>query len=338
MAITIVDVAKEAGVSITTVSRVMNNNYPVKKETREKIEKAIEKLNYIPNVMARSLITNKTYTLGIVVPGITNLFFPTIVEAIELSIKEWGYSIYLSNSSGDFIDEKKIIEGMLVRKVDGIIAVDPTRENIENNFLNEISRQVPFIVINGLSDMGNCNFVSYDEKVGTSQAFEYLYKLGHRKIAFMRGYKSFSYDIKEEVYKEFINEYKLDYQSIINVGDGNSSEVVDNSELKCEKILNSIDRPTAIFTCNELMAVGILNLCSHFNINIPKDLSVIACDNTLLSRISKPKLTSIDLNIKKVGKIAAEELINMINKNRKECEKVVIDTGLIIRDSCSKIE
>ena len=98
MATSIKDVAREAGVSITTVSRVMNNNYPVKEETRIRIEKAIEKLNYKPNTMARSLITKKSSMIGVIVPGITNLFFPTIVEAIEEHMKNKGYSIALSNT------------------------------------------------------------------------------------------------------------------------------------------------------------------------------------------------------------------------------------------------
>jgi len=101
MAITINDVAREAGVSITTVSRVLNNNYPVKEETRIKIEKAIEVLNYKPNTMARSLITKKSSLIGIIVPGITNLFFPTIVESIEETMKSKGNSVTLSNTDGE---------------------------------------------------------------------------------------------------------------------------------------------------------------------------------------------------------------------------------------------
>jgi LacI family transcriptional regulator len=336
MAVTINDVAREAGVSITTVSRVLNNNYPVKKETRQKIEKAIEKLNYMPNAMARSLITKKTSMIGVIVPGITNLFFPTIVEAIEEITKKEGYNISLCNTGGEHREEKEMVKEMLSRQVDGLIVIDPRIENIQNCFYDEICQTIPMVVVNGFPSGLRCNFVSYDEEVGTHEAFEYLSALGHKKIAFIRGHKSFSYDIKEKIYKDFLKVKNINYERVIDVGRGNSIEVVEHTQNELESVLQEENRPTAIFACNDLMAIGVINACSKIGLKVPQDISVIGFDNTVLAKISNPKLTSVDLNMKETGHRAALELLNVIENGNNGRRKIILDSKLVVRESCAK--
>lgn len=336
MPVTINDVAKEAGVSITTVSRVVNNNYPVKNETRLKIEEAIEKLNYRPNAMARSLITKKTSNIGIVVPGITNLFFPTIVEAIESFTKDKGYTISLCNTDGDSLVEEDLIKGMLSKQIDGIIVIDPSRENLDKGYYDRLSEFVPVIVVNGSPSGIKCNFVCYDEEVGTKEALHYLLKLGHKKIAFLRGHKSFSYDIKEKIYRNIVKHERLSYEKILNVGKGNSIEVVEKTQEQMEILLSSEERPTAIFACNDLMAVGAINACNKLGLVIPGDISIIGFDNTLLASISHPRLTSVDQNMKEIGHKAALELLDIIENGNNSRKKIILETNLILRESCGK--
>ncbi|MCM0649533.1 LacI family transcriptional regulator [Clostridium swellfunianum] len=329
------DVAKEAGVSITTVSRVLNNNYPVKEETRIKIEKAIEKLNYKPNTMARSLITKKSSMIGVIVPGITNLFFPTIVEAIEEFVNKKGYSIALSNTEGDPKKELKLVEELIGRQVDGIILIDPTMENLHKRCYNELSKSIPTIIVNGSPEGYKGSFVCYDEEVGTQEAFDYLLELGHEKIALIRGHKSFSYDIKEKIYKNVLKNNKLSYEKIIDAGKGNSSEVIERTQIVVEQLLQKEERPTAIFACNDLMAVGALNACIDLGIKVPKDISIIGFDNTILAEVTHPKLTSVDLNMKEIGYRAALELLELIEEGEKSRKKLILDTKLVIRGSCA---
>lgn len=333
---TIIDVAKEAKVSITTVSRVLNNNYPVKLETRIKVEEAIKKLNFKPNSMARSLITRKTSNIGVVVPGLTNLFFPTVVESIEKYLKRNGYVISLCNTSGDPLKEVEIIDELVARQADGIIIIDPTMDNFQNNYFEKVSKNVPLLVVNGGTNGHRCNSISYNEETGTLEAFDYLLKLGHKKIALIRGYKSHSYDIKEDMYKNMTKQKKLSYCKVINIGNGNSLNAVLDTQKAVEKLLCSKNKPTAFFACNDLMAVGILNACSNLGINVPGDISVIGFDNTLLAEISNPKLTSVDLNMKQIGHKAALELLDLITYGFKVNRKVVLDTRLVIRQSCDK--
>ncbi|SHH97528.1 LacI family DNA-binding transcriptional regulator [Clostridium grantii] len=337
MAVTINDVAKKAGVSITTVSRVLNNNYPVKKETRIIVEKVIEELNYKPNAMARSLITKKTSMIGVVVPGITNLFFPTIVEAFENEVRNSGYSISLCNTFGDPEEEKMLMENLISRQIDGMLIIDPTYENLKNKTLDSISQEVPTIIINGSGEGAESNFISYDERVGTKEALEYLLKLNHKNIVFIRGARSYSYDIKQKVYDKIIEDNNIEYSNILSVSDGNSIKVVEIVEEEVTKIFENEIKPTAFFACNELMALGAINACNNLGLKIPDDISIISCDNTILSKITSPKLTTIDLKIKDIGQKAATNLIHIIETQFKGKRKINLDTELIIRDSCKEI-
>lgn len=331
--ITINDVAKEAGVSITTVSRVLNNNYPVKLETRIKVENAIKKLNFRPNQMARSLIIKKTSVIGVVVPGITNWFFQNVVENIEKQVKKSGYSIMLCNTRGDYKEEKKLVDKLFEKQVDGIIAIDPSLENLKSYFYAKISEDIPLIIVKSLSKDYNYNVVSYDEEVGLRQAFSHFFQKNHKKIAFIRGMKSISYDVREKIYKTILKEMKLGYKKIIKVSESNSSNVINSMENILLPILKGKDAPTAIFACNDLIGVGVLNCCRKLKINIPKELSLISCDNTLITDITYPRLSSIDLGIEQIGKVAAKEILDLIKNGTLIRKKVILNTKLILRDS-----
>ncbi|MDF2672751.1 MAG: lacI [Clostridiales bacterium] len=335
--ITINEVAEEAGVSITTVSRVLNNNYPVKRETRERVEKAVEKLRYTPNVIARGLIMKKTSVIGVVVPGLTNLFFPTIVEAIDNVTKLKGYTISLNNTSGDPKLERELINKIISMQVDGIIVIDPAAENLDNKFYDNASLRLPIIVVNANSSRANLNYISYNEEIGTTEAFEYLVGLGHKRIIFLRGESSFSYDIKEKVYLSIIEKHKLNYKKIVKVKHGNTIEGAAEADARIKELFQAKDNATAVFACNDVMAVGVMGAYSDLGLKVPQDISVIGSDNILLSKISYPKLTTIDLKMDLVGKKAAEEMLNMIENKLDYRIKVVLKTSLIIRDSCFQV-
>jgi LacI family transcriptional regulator len=334
---TIDDVARLAGVSITTVSRVLNNNYPVKKETRQVVEAAIKELNYHPNPLARGLISKKSRTIGIVVPSITNMFFTEVISGFEKYAKLMGYDVLLSTSNGDADAEVTCVDKLINRFVDGIIVVDPQMENIESGFYDDIAYKLPLICVNGYNEKAKVNFLITNQEKGTIDALEYLIKLGHRKIAFVRGGKSHSYDIKENIYRDYMN--KLNSTPIIiDTLDGNSIEVVNATakriiELNDEKYEISKDI-TAFFACNDLMAVGILNGCSELYINVPDRVSVIGFDNIILSEMTKTKLTTVDQYMRKVGREASENIITLIENNELRTQNIIIQTKLIERESC----
>lgn len=336
MATTIHDIARISGVSAATVSRVLNNNYPVKKETREKVEGVIKELGYKPNEIARSLILRTTSNIGVVVPGITNLFFPTIVEEINRTLVNEGFIISLFTTDGYPENEKNVINSIISRNMDGIILIDPSVENLENGYLSDVSKRTPTIIVNGMTDSCSMNFISYNEEVGTREAFNYLLSLGHVNIMFARGEKSLSYDLKERVYRDFIKEKGLKYSKVISVGKGNTLDVIEETENIINEWIRDGHDATAVFACNDFMAVGILNACNNAGIKVPEDISIIGFDNTIISKISNPRLTTVDLNMKYIGEKAATEILYMIRNKLLSVDKISFETKLVYRESCGR--
>lgn len=279
----------------------------------------------------------KTSVIGVVVPSLTNLFFPTIVEAIDKVIHSNGYTLSLNSTSGDAELERDLVNKIMSMQVDGIIVIDPAVENLDIRFYKEVAEQLPVIIVNANSPRQNLNYVSYNEEIGTTEAFEYLIKLGHQRIAFLRGESSFSYDLKENIYLDIADKNELDYEHVIRIKHGNSIEGAEESKEEVMKLINSKERPTAIFACNDLMAVGVMSACNDLGLKIPEDMSIIGFDNTLLSKISHPKLTTVDLKMEEVGRKAAEKMLDVIDNKESRRVKVVLNTSLIVRDSCAAV-
>lgn len=332
---TIQDIAKEAGVSITTVSRILNNNYPVKKETREKVERIIKSRNFVPNYLARSLIKNKTNIIGVLVPSITNLFFSIVINGLENYMEQKDYSIIICDTR-DKKEELKQLKILIGRHVDGIISIDPSTNIIKNGIYEKISKEIPLVIVNGYNENINCNFVINNQAKGTEEALKYLISLGHKDIAFLRGQKSYSYDLKEAIYYKVLkaNNIPLNEDYIIKISEGNSIKTVDLSMKAVKSKLCKQNRPTAIFACNDYMALGALNACQRLNILVPNQISIIGYDNIMISQISEPKLTTVNQNMYTLGTKAAELLYKDIEKLLTTKQKIVLSSNLIKRDSC----
>ncbi|MCT4596641.1 MAG: LacI family transcriptional regulator [Vallitalea sp.] len=335
---TISDVAKLAGVSMTTVSRVLNKNYPVKEATRIKVEKAIGELEFKPNLLARGLIHNKTQTIGILTPSIENLFFSEVVKGIDSVMKERGYTTFLCNTEGDPKQEQRMIDNLKDRSVDGIITINPRTKNIKSGYYQTLSKQIPVIIINGYNRGIQCNYVLNDGEVGTLEALKYLYELGHREIAFLRGQFSYSYDVKESMYKQFCKDNHLEFEeeNIIVVEDGNGPQTVEQSKALVEKILRENKRFTCLFACNDWMAVGALNAAKSLNISVPDEFSIIGFDNTIISQITEPRLTTVDQNMTGLGQISGKRICELIEDKSSGNKKIVIETKLVKRESVAK--
>lgn len=337
MNVTIQDVAKEAGVSITTVSRVINNNYPVKKETREKVEKIIEEMNFTPNSLARGLIKKKTDTVGILVPSITNIFFPLVINGIEHFMEKKGYTLIMCDTK-DRKTEMRQLRNLTERRVDGIISIDPSASIIKKGIYEAL--EIPLVIINGYNKDIKCNFVINNQEMGVIEALEYLIKLGHKKIAFLRGKNSYSYDLKEEQFYKTLrnNNIEVNNEYIIIVDIGNGIETVDLSMEATLDIMSKDNPPTAILACNDWMALGALHACQKLSIKVPQEVSIIGYDNIIISQMSEPKLTTIDQNMYKLGDLAAKILYENIEKQKHTYQKIILDTKLVIRDSCAEVK
>ncbi|WP_394897568.1 LacI family DNA-binding transcriptional regulator [Clostridium butyricum] len=335
MKITIQDVAEKANVSVATVSRVMNGNYPVKAETRETVLKVIKELNYIPNMQARELTKQKSTTIGVVVPSINNMFFTELVYGIENELKTNSLSIILACTNGDSDEEQKCVNNLISRNVSGIIVAGPGTENIKAKFYDNISHKIPLVFINSEYVDSNISYVSNDEASGAKIALNYLLDNNHKDILFVRGKDSYSYDIKEKIYKEIMAK-NFDSSKIINIGNGNTSDTVDNTMNIFLDILNN-SSSTAVFACNDLMAVGVLNACKKLGIKVPNEISIIGYDNIPLSKFVEPKLTTMDQNMFFLGANAAQLLVEKIDCDNKFSKRIILNNSLVERETVISI-
>ena len=333
-ATTIVDVAKKAQVSVATVSRVVNGNYPVKDSTRRKVLSAIDELKYVPNIQARELNTRRSSIIGVIVPSLFNTFFAEVVNGIESFATMSGYSLILTYTKDDPFCEKKCMNDLLMRNVSGIINVSPNTEQVESDFFDQLAERIPLVFINAYIKRSSISYVYNDERIGAKIALEYLISLGHRNILFVRGQRSDSYEFKQDVYTSLMEKAGLfTPDNILTISGGNSLDTV---ELTVNKILDVLPRRkdvTAVMCCNDLMGIGTVNACRRLGINVPGDISVMGFDNVSLSHFIEPKLTTMDQNMMTLGWTAASLLMEKIASDNRTSRQVVLQNTLVLRDT-----
>ncbi|MDQ0203132.1 LacI family DNA-binding transcriptional regulator [Pectinatus haikarae] len=334
---TIIDVAKHAGVSVATVSRVVNGNYPVKEETKKRVLDAIKELHYVQNIQARELNTRQSTTIGVVVPSLFNMFFAEVFDGIEEYIKHYNYSMLITCAKDNPLKEKQCMQELLSRNVCGIINISPNTYAVEASFYDQISARVPTVFINSYVKRPGISYVSNDEASGTKLALEHLIGLGHRHILFIRGMSSDSYEIKEEIYRKMMTEYKVK-PYVLNIGEGNVEKTVDNTLAKVMMAIKSGRKITAIFACNDLMATGAINGCYRLGIKVPEDISIIGFDNISISRFIEPKLTTIDQNMSLLGQSATALLMEKIESNNTVSDEIILENTLIKRNTTAPVK
>lgn len=322
---TVKDVAELAQVSMSTVSRVINGNYPVKKETKKKVDQAIRQLDFKPNLLARSLILDSSQTIGIVVPSIENLFFAEVVKGIDEGLLDAQYRSFLCHTNGRPEVERAMVDSLISRNVDGIIVVDATYENAAGGYLEAISQKVPLVLINGYVETVGCNYVYNDDYPGMMQAIQYLRAKKYHKIGFLVGKNSISYDFKEKIFKQEVGE-----ERIFRIDSGNTIEAVKDSKQAVVQQLTA-GRIDALICGNDFMAVGALNAAHQLN----QSIGIVGFDNTIISQITIPSLTTVDHNMKQLGNIGAERLLRLMQsiKNDRLVQRISIPTTLIIRET-----
>ena len=217
------------------------------------------------------------------------------------------------------------------RKISGIIVLSPNTKDADEEFYKEIVQEVPMVFVNASFKIPGASYVENDEEAGTQDAIRYLLELGHKKILMVSGINSDSYTIKEESFKEMMKGADFDPSDyIINVEEGNSSETADLTADLLMEVIPKIDA-TAIFCCNDLMAVGALNACNYLGLKVPEDISVMGYDNTNIANVVIPKLTSVDQNMFQLGRNAAKLLIEKIETG--ESKRVTFYNSVVERES-----
>ncbi|MFP4547584.1 MAG: LacI family DNA-binding transcriptional regulator [Fidelibacterota bacterium] len=331
MKTTIADIARKAGVSKMTVSRVINNTGAVAAQTREKIEKLIRDMNYHPDQIARSLSSKKTRTIGIVIPKKEKIFMDNyiahVLSGVSEVLKDRDYRIMLFPI--DVENEFEVLNLAQGNLVDGLILLKISDRDKYVKHLSESS--LPCIRINNRVDDDNVNFIDSENIKGAKLAMEYLYRKGHRKIGFICGKLDETNGMDRFVgYKESLDELGLEYnEDWVIQGEFDKDMAYDNTE----KILQLENRPTAIFSSDDYMALGVIEKLKENGYRVPGDFAVVGFDDIDIASILKPELTTIRQPMHELGSEAAILLLKLIDKKIKPPIKKYLDVRLIVRET-----
>ena len=330
---TIADVAEAAGVSKSTVSRVLSGNYTyIREETRQRVQDAINRLGFRPNSIARSLTSKRTQTIGILISDIGNPFYSDVIHGAEDVAIEQNYNVFLGNTNYDLQRGLDLVRSFIDRRVDGVLIMSST---MSDEWLEELTRsRVPVVVVDWevKAALGSLSAISVDFHSGIYAAASHLAELGHRQFAHVSGPLRLQTSYLRQ--DAFLNGLALKGQPREQVLCIESDLTIEGGRQAVQKILQQQPRPTAIFTANDLMAIGILSEVQSRGINIPSDLSIIGLDDIWLAAQTEPPLTTVALPRYEIGSLAVQTLFQLLNREE-DLPPIIseVKTSLIVRKS-----
>ena len=330
-------IAERAGVSATTVSRVLtgkSREYRISKKTEDLVTRISDELNYEPDILARSLRIKQTFTVGMIVPDISNPFFASITRYVENESRKAGYSVIVCDSQEDTKLEKDAIRILKMRKVDGMIICPVGKES--KHISNILKQNVPVVIVDRYFPEFDVPCIVSDNYDGSVQAVNYLVKNGHRKIAFIQGVINTS--VNRDRLKGYIDAHEMNNIPI------NKSFIVgedfgeQNGYIGTKILLNEPDRPTAIFGTSNLISIGAIRAIKEEHLKIPDDISLIAFDDQPYFDFLDPPITSVRQKKDDLGNISISLLLNSLRGNISyEKKRIMVPTELIVRRSVRKI-
>ncbi len=333
--ITIYDIAKEAGVSPATVSRVLTNSARVRPEKKQKIQELIEKYNFTPNAMARGLSDTRSRVIGIIAADVRNPFYSEVFVACELAARRLGYTVLLCNSLGEAGLERQQLEKLQEQRVDAVIQmggrVDDLVSNLEYvELVNAMPERIP-MVINGKLDGTQCFQVQIDARKTMDLLMEHLIGLGHREIALVGGRADvLSTFEKIQRYKQLLKQNQIPFRPELVQEAGHYNDAGAYAEMN--RMLDAGIVPTAVIAINDYSAAGIARSLTEHGYRIPEDISLVSYDNTYIAEMLIPKLTSIDYDYGNLGRKLVETAIGALEG--KEIPKLqMLEPTLVVRES-----
>jgi len=334
MSVKLEDIAKETGFSISTVSRVLSNsNYPVSESIRAEVLRVAGMMGYEPNIAARSLRTDRTNTIGIIVDDLLSPFTPPIVRGIQDYLNENGFLSLIVNSDWDPNQEQAAIKTLLSRPVDGIIFVEYSHQTTSD--VLERSHK-PRVFVHRLFGSPIKNSVVPDDYYGASLATEHLINLGHRRIGYINGPENWhTCRARLSGYRDTLASHALVFNSeYVQPGDWE----IESGYAAAKSLLQLAEPPTAIFAANDLMALGAIYAVQDSGLRVPEDLAVVGYDNRNFTKTFRPKITTVNLPVIEMGRVAAELLLKQLAEGRKEEEEIKVKGQLIVRETCGAPE
>lgn len=330
-AVTIDEVARRAGVSKTTVSKHLNGVPYVSEQAASRIDEAISALDYSVNPLARGLVTNRTGSLAVVIPSITNPFYPDLVAAIDEEASKRGYDLLLVSTGGDAAREAALVDDLRRKRVDGILFASVRVDSAVLNSLVERGEKVVMVSrhVEGVA----ADFVVPDNLAGAVMATEHLVRLGHRAIGYLGGPESVvAFRERLRGYRDVMARHELSIDPRWEI----ISESGTESGFRGAMHLFHLDaRPTALFVGSDAMALGVLEAAQASGWRIPQDLAIVGFDNITFARVAAVPLTTIDGRTAELGRIAVQLLVDRIESNGNgNIQQITLPPSLIVRRSC----
>ncbi|HRI79246.1 MAG TPA: LacI family DNA-binding transcriptional regulator [Cyclobacteriaceae bacterium] len=334
--VTIKDIARELGISPSTVSRALKDHPDISSETKKAVNALAEKLNYQPNIVALSLRQKKTNTIGVIIPELVHFFFSTVISGIEDIANQAGYSVILTQSNESLEREKRDIKALFNSRVDGML-ISLSRETTTFDHIESIiSKGIPMVFYDRMYTNPNTSKVIVDDYVGAKEAVEHLIAQGYKRIAHLEGAPGLLISIdRKRGYIDALKQHKMEIvDSLIEACPSASQE---EGQKVTKKLLALPQPPDAIFTNNDPMAIGAMMAIKEKGLKIPQDIGVVGFSNWSLGALIDPTLTSVDQPGFEMGQEAARLLIRQIEAGDKDQEPQpetkVLKTKLIIRES-----
>lgn len=337
--ITIYDIAREAKVSVSTVSRILTGSAPVRPDTKERVEAVLQKYDFRPNKAARNLSYQRSMMVGVILPDITNPFFSTLFAEMQRDALANDYSILLFNAMNSLDLESEGLAYLSQHQVDGLIFIGGRVNEIDlapryHDELAEFVERVPTVVVNGDFPGDRVSFVRTDEMDGIAQVVNYLTHLGHSRIAMLGGSDHITVTRnRQSAFRETMqrNGHAIHESWVISEGFSIESGVT-----AFERLLQQGELPTAVMCINDLVALGVQKAARHHQIDVPKQLSVVGFDDVYLAALATPELTTVSHNYSALGRTTVETVLERISENSAP-SSTLIKMELVVRNSCRSL-
>lgn len=325
---TIREVAREAAVSVATVSRVLTGKGPVRKETQRRIRRAAERLRYVPHGAARSLITRQTRTLGVLLPDLFGEFFSEIIRGVDTTARRSGYHLLVSGSHSDRAETEAMLRAMRGR-VDGLIVLssDLDAKTIESH----LPHKLPVVLLGSRRNGGGVHTIDMDNFGGARAMTRHLLALGHRRIAFVTGPPT-NRDAAERLrgFRDAMSSAGHASQGPEVIGDFRE----EGGYRAAGRLLRARRRPSAVFAANDSMAIGLLSAFRERGLRIPEDIALAGFDDIPIARFTTPPLSTVHVSIAELGVIAARRLLQVLEGKDAGAVHETFAAKLVVRRSC----
>ena len=324
------------GLSISTVSRALNDHPDISAGTKKRVKKLAEKYNYVPNVLASGFRSHRSHILGVIVPNISHFFTTTILKGILEEAERLGYRVIISESKNDQQKQTEMLTTMIHFGVDGILLALARKTRSVDAILKILAR-IPLVMFDKVSDKIPCTQVVINEEEAAYHAVEHLINTGKRRIAIIKETeRSFNSEKRYEGYLRALREYKIpiDEKIVLSTEDISMTK----GKMMANVLLSLKKRPDAIFAITDSAAIGVIKALNKFRVEIPKEIAVVGFSNSVSSTIISPALSTVDQPGNKIGRTAVKYLIDEVEDPKEDLitKTVEIKTHLIVRDSSFK--